>query len=215
MRLGFLINLEFCADHRGCTIACKREKNTPVGVRYIETFTARDDSFPNNNTYFIPIMCQHCENPSCVPSCSKSVFTKTPLGPVIVGDTAVCEQCEEKPCISACPYHAIKLLPDSGRVGKCDMCVDKLMQKQAPACAPNCYCMAIVPGDIDDPQSPYNQMKAKLEAPLKAAGVPCEVAFHKLRPELENNPSVTYFLARKPWRDMNDLYSPAWTDTIQ
>lgn len=207
-KLEFLINLELCSDNRGCMTACKRQKDTPFGVQYLEVCTAMDDSFPDNKTYFIPIMCQHCDNPSCVPACPQSVFAKSPIGAVTVGDTAVCAECADKPCLAACPYGAIKLDKATGIVGKCDMCADLLAQGKPPACVPNCHCMAVGFGDVEDPASPYNQVMGMVDAmPL-----PREAVLHKLCPETGNEPSTTYILATKPWRNMDNLYSPSWKD---
>lgn len=200
-KLGFLMNLDMCSDHRGCMISCKNAKHTPEGTYYIETFTEMGGTFPDNSTYFIPIMCQHCGNPSCVPACPHDVFTKLPNGIVAVGDTAVCESCADKPCMEACPYDAIKLVGNTGRVGKCDMCADRLAEGEPPACMENCFCGAILFGDMDDEESTISQYKLVLED-----------ALHQLKPETGNDPSVYYALAGKPWRDMDGLYSPAWKD---
>lgn len=207
-KLEFIINLELCSDNRGCMTACKRQKNTPFGMQYLEVYTATDDSFPDNKTYFVPVMCQHCDKPSCVPACPKGVFAKSPMGAVTVGDTGVCAACAEKPCLSACPYGAIKLDKPSGVVGKCDMCADLLAQGLPPACVPNCQCMAVGFGDVEDPESSYNQVMGMVDAmPL-----PRDAVLHKLAPETGNAPSTTYILATKPWRDMEGFYSPAWKD---
>jgi Fe-S-cluster-containing dehydrogenase component len=201
-KLGFLVNLEMCSDHRGCMISCKNAKNSPLGNYYIETFTAVDDAFPDVTTYFIPVMCQHCENPSCVGVCGASVFTKLPNGAVAVGDTSVCATCEDKPCLDACPYHAISLDKTTGRVGKCDMCLDRLAEGKPPACMENCFCGAIMFGDMDDPESQISTMMGTF-API----------LHQLKPDSGNNPSVYYALSGKPWKaNMDGLYSPAWKD---
>ena len=201
-KLGFLVNLDMCADHRGCMISCKNAKQSPLGNYYIETYTAIDDAYPEMTTYFIPIMCQHCENPSCVKSCANGVFEKRPDGAVIVHDTAICETCEGKPCINACPYHTISLDKPTGRVGKCDMCADRLAEGKPPACMENCFCGAILFGDLDDPESQISLAKSMLGPML-----------HQLKLESGNNPSVYYALSGKPWKgNMEGLYSPAWKD---
>lgn len=210
-RFGFLINLELCSDMRNCMTACKREKDTELGVRYMRTYTSMDDGYPKNTTYFLPFMCQHCENPSCVGACPYGVFAKVEGGVVAVGDTAACEKCQDKPCVAACPYGAISI-DSKGQAGKCDMCLELLAQGQPPACVPNCHCMSIAFGDMDDPESPYSQALAMARAVAEAAGAPPDAFLHQLKPETGNNPAVTYVLAKKPWRDMNGLCDPAWVD---
>lgn len=207
-KIEFLINLEMCSDHRACQVACKRKKETPAGVRCMETYTVNDGAFPENHTYFLPVMCQHCGKPSCAPVCPSQAIVKTDMGPVIIANPQACLECADKPCVAACPYDAIKPNPISGGVEKCDMCIDLLSQGQPPACVPNCQCMAICIGDAEDPQSPCNQLLGKLDA----TGAPREITLHKLKPETGNEPSTTYILVSKPWRDMEGLRSSAWTE---
>lgn len=206
-KFEFLINLEMCSDHRGCQIACKRQNDTPTGMRYMETYTVNNGEFPNNATCFLPMMCQHCDAPSCAAACTEGAIVKTEIGAVTITNTDACAACD-KPCVAACPYDAIKINPKDGTVGKCDMCVDLLAQGKPPACVPNCQCMAMGFGDVEDPDSPYNQLLGMVDA----AGIPREVALHKLSPETGNRPSTTYILASKPWLDMKTLRSSAWVE---
>ena len=198
-RLGVVINLETCKDQRGCMVACKREHNSFLGSHYVETFTAMDESFPRPNTYFIPILCQHCAHPSCVSACENEVFAKREDGIVTVGDTDACETCASKACVKACPYHAIDLDPLTGKIGKCDLCASRIDAGEAPACMLDCCSNSWFVGDLDDPESIVSQI-------VRDWG---EHA-HQLKPETGNAPSVYYLLHTSEWRDMDNLYSPAW-----
>lgn len=199
-RYGFVVNLNACSDMRGCMVACKRHRSTFIGSHPVETYTNMGGTYLEPNTYFIPVMCQHCANPSCVPVCSENVLRKLDNGIVALGDTSLCEKCEGKPCVAACPYNAIDLDPVSGRITKCDMCADLVAEGKQPACAAECLSRAWFFGDLDDPQSPPNQMLAK--AP--------DQFVHVLKPETGNEPSVRYLLSYRTWEDMDNLYSPAW-----
>lgn len=200
-RLGFVFNLDTCSDMRGCMIACKDKTNAFLGAHYMETMTNLSTEYPKPNTYFIPTMCNHCEAPSCVPSCPKNIFTKRDDGIVAVGDTSACESCSDKPCIEACPYSRIFLDPVDGRVGKCDMCADLIDKGEIPACARRCLTQSILFGDFDDPESVVSQTIAAWEE----AG-----CVYQLKPESGNGPAVYYLLSKKTWEDMDKLYSPAW-----
>jgi len=180
-------------------LACKREKNSFLGSHYIETFTAMSDKFPNPNTYFIPILCQHCSNPSCVPACPKGVFTVRKDGIVAVGNTEVCKSCKDKPCVKACPYGAIDYDPVTGMIGKCDMCASLIDQGKTPACVNECLTNSLLFGDLDDPESTVSQLIASRSEDI-----------HQLKPETGNKPNVYYILSKKEWKDCKDLYSPAW-----
>jgi Fe-S-cluster-containing dehydrogenase component len=200
-RLGFVINLDTCSDHRSCMLACKKQTESFLGSHYIETFTAMTDDYPRPNTYFIPVPCQHCARPSCVPACPQGVFSKRVDGIVAVGDTSVCGSCQDKPCVAACPYQRIFLDPKDGRVGKCDGCAESIDAGGAPKCSTNCLGRSIMFGDLDDDETMVAQALMIYE---EMGGM------HRLRPELDNQPSVYYLLTGRYFQDMDTLYSPAW-----
>ncbi|WP_175498321.1 4Fe-4S dicluster domain-containing protein [Desulfuromusa kysingii] len=157
--------------------------------------------YPNSNTYTIPVLCQHCNEPECVPACPHGVFTKREDGIVTVGDTTVCMSCDDKPCLKACPFGVIDLDPTDGRIGKCDMCVDLVDKGETPACAFGCWTGSILFGDFDDPDSVVSQTVAAWE----------ETGYvHQLKAGNGKGGSVYYLLSRKQWENMDNLYSPAW-----
>lgn len=202
-RLGFVINLDACCDHRGCMTACMRKNETAPGYHYMETFTSMDTSgdIGQPATYFMPFMCQHCDNPSCLPACPHDVIVKRDDGLVVMGDTEACVNCADTPCVAACPYEAIVVEPVAHRAGKCDGCADLVAQGKPPECVPNCYMRAIAFGDFDDPDDIVNVLVAQYGDNA-----------HVLAPETGNGPSTRYLLSRRPWRDRESLYSPAWRD---
>lgn len=202
-RYGFSVNLDACCDHRGCMTACMRKNDSFPGAHFIETYTMMDVSgnLESPGTYFIPIMCQHCDNPSCVGACPHGVLVKRDDGLVVYGATDACVQCEGKPCAAACPYDAIEVDSRTGRIGKCDGCADIVDAGGVPECVPNCWLGTIQFGDLDDPASVPSQMIAQYGPNA-----------HRLSPETGNGPGVHYLLTRRPWRDRENLYSPAWHD---
>lgn len=198
-RYGFVVNLDSCADNRGCMASCKAKTKSFLGSHYVEVHTAIDpNDFPSLNTYTIPVLCQHCADPECVKACSEGVFEKREDGIVTVGDTSVCKTCENKACVGACPYANIDLDPVDGRIGKCDMCADVVDAGGVPACSVNCYTNSWFFGDLDDPQSVVAQLVEQWDGYC-----------HQLKPE--NGPAVYYLLSKVEWaEDMDTLYSPAW-----
>jgi Fe-S-cluster-containing dehydrogenase component len=182
-------------------VGCKDKTHSFLGSHYIEVFTNLSEDFPKPNTYFVPMLCQQCGNPSCVPACPKGVFSKREDGIVAVGDTSVCADCADKPCVAACPYGQIDLDPLSGKVGKCDLCADLIDAGELPRCAKSCLTQSIMFGDFDDPNSVVAQAVASWS----------EVGYdHQLKPETGNEPTMHYLLSRNTWEDMDKLYSPAW-----
>lgn len=204
-RYAFVINLDACRDQRSCMIGCKMKTRSFLGSHFIETFTSTTGDIENPNIYFMPVSCQHCDNPSCVRACDKGVLVKRDDGIVAVGDTSLCEQCEGKPCVKACPYNAIDFDPVDGRIGKCDMCADRVDAGQVPACAAACMNYAIYFGDMDDPDSVVSQTVAA----WSVGGY-----VHQLKPETGNGPAVYYLLSQHEWKDAEGLRSPAWHNAV-
>lgn len=200
-RYGFVFNLNACGDLRGCMLACKDKTKSFLGSHYTETFTSNDGEMPHPNLYFMPARCQHCAEPKCVEACEAGVLFKRDDGIVAVGDTSKCEACEGKPCIDACAYKSIELDRRTGRIGKCDMCADRIDAGELPACAKSCLNNAIFFGDFDDEESPVGQAVAA----WGESGM-----MHELLPE--NKPAHRYLLSRAKWTGMDNLYSPAWHD---
>lgn len=198
-RLGFVINLDSCLDQRGCMTNCKKQWNTPMGIYYTETFTAMGGTYPDPIGYFIPVLCQHCGNPTCVSACPEHIFAKREDGIVTVGDTEKCKSCETRPCLEACPYDVIGFDPVTGEVGKCDMCASLVDKGKMPACAATCLTHSWFFGDLDDPGSEVSQIIGAWAGHV-----------HQLKPESGNAPAVYYLLSRREWKDMDGLYSPAW-----
>ena len=202
-RLGVVVNLDACCDHRGCMTACMRKNGSFPGAHFIETYTAMDTSgdIDNPGTYFIPIMCQHCDRPSCASACPHGVIRKRDDGLVVMGDTDPCVGCDGTPCLDACPYDAIEFDRKEHRPGKCDGCADLVDAGGMPECVPNCFMGAIAFGDMEDEASVVSQVVGQYGANA-----------YRLKPETGNGPGVRYLLSRRPWRDMEGLYSPAWDD---
>jgi Fe-S-cluster-containing dehydrogenase component len=198
-RLGLVINLDTCLDHRGCMTACKRYRSTPMGVYNTETLTSTGGKYPDAAHYFIPVMCQQCGVATCVEACRPGALRQREDGVVVLSAAEKCAGCEDKGCQKACPYDAIHYDASTERAYKCDMCVDRLDEGRQPRCIEGCLTMSWFAGDFDDESSVVSQI-------VDAWGANA----HQLRPESGNKPNSWYLLSQKPWNDMNSLYSPNW-----
>lgn len=199
-QLGFIINLDVCMDCRGCQTACKIRQDSPMGVYSTEVFQNTSGEYPNDECYFIAIMCQHCSKPSCLDACKCGNLVKNEQGIVLIVDQEKCAECADKACAAECPYNAIRIDRVSGKAYKCDMCQDLVAEGKRPACVAGCLNQAYFSGDLDDPDSLVSQMIAGYG----------EEYIHQLKPESGVEPNIYYFLSRKPWRDMDYLYSQNW-----
>jgi len=193
-QMAMVINLDRCADTRGCSGACKQENNVALGSFWNQVFTVTTGAFPKTETYFLPVICQHCRKPPCVPACPYGAFYKRDDGIVVMGDKEKCVGCAEKPCMEACPYDVIFFNEEEKVVEKCDMCAHLVDQGKEPACSFACNANARVFGDIDDPESEISKV-------IRAAG---DNVYH-LRPETSAEPAVCYILHKKTWQDMKNL----------
>jgi formate dehydrogenase iron-sulfur subunit len=91
----------------------------------------------------------HCQDPACASACLVGALKKTALGPVTY-DGSKCIGCRY--CIVACPFNVpkyewSKLVP---YVKKCDMCAERQMKGQQPACVEACPVQASISGTREE-----------------------------------------------------------------
>ena len=86
--------------------------------------------------FYLPRICNHCANPSCVASCpSGALYKRGEDGIVLINQ----EKCRGwRACVSACPYKKIYYNWKSGKSEKCILCFPRLETGQAPACFHSC-----------------------------------------------------------------------------
>jgi nitrate reductase / nitrite oxidoreductase, beta subunit len=85
---------------------------------------------------YLPRICNHCLNPSCVAACpSGAIYKRGEDGIVLVNEN----QCRAwRMCVAACPYKKVYYNWSSGKSEKCILCFPRLETGQAPACAHSC-----------------------------------------------------------------------------
>ncbi len=190
-RYGMAIDLYRCFGCQTCAAACKIANNLPKGVSYDVVYTKMDDDMSvmgvasargdlsadcTSGTYekpvlwFLPVQCQHCEDPSCTKVCPTGATYKREDGIVVVDDS-VCIGCRS--CVMACPYEGVRTLIESepeyyldvvvgeadapkhvaGTVEKCTFCYNLIERGEVPACMQLCPGRARYWGDLDDPSS--------------------------------------------------------------
>lgn len=107
-----------------------RENETPFPVENLKVTFSR-------GTPWI-WKCQHCRNAPCVEACFTGGMHLDEKRHTVSQDPERCVGCGS--CLLACPFEAIRLLPDDRRPGKCDGCRDRNM----PACVQACQSRALV-----------------------------------------------------------------------
>jgi Fe-S-cluster-containing hydrogenase component 2 len=63
-------------------------------------------------------ICTRCEKRFCIPACPKGALSYR--GGNIVVDEKLCDSCGD--CVKACPFHGIRLHPESKMPLICDLC---------------------------------------------------------------------------------------------
>jgi nitrate reductase beta subunit len=86
--------------------------------------------------FYVPRICNHCLNPSCVASCpSGALYKRGEDGVVLLNQ----ERCRAwRSCVSACPYKKTYYNWSTGKSEKCIACFPRLESGQAPACFHSC-----------------------------------------------------------------------------
>ena len=69
------VDVNRCVACMACNGACKMVNNVPIGsfwnkvLRIGPQEAAEGGAKPARDFYYLPIQCQHCENPACVAVC--------------------------------------------------------------------------------------------------------------------------------------------------
>jgi nitrate reductase beta subunit len=85
---------------------------------------------------YLPRICNHCLNPSCLAACpSGAIYKREEDGIVLVNE----EKCRGwRMCVSGCPYKKVYYNWNTGKSEKCILCFPRMETGQAPACAHSC-----------------------------------------------------------------------------
>lgn len=171
-RYGMAVDLERCIGCWSCAVICKSENDVPLGMWWNRILTAGDhldrperDEHGRLAMHWVPLACQHCDDPPCLKVCPTQA-TFTYQGGVVLVDSADCIGCRY--CMAACPYgvrvfnwgeaerpvdfdHGMVEARPVGTAEKCTFCVHRLAEDQVPSCVWSCPAQARIFGDLDDP----------------------------------------------------------------
>jgi len=187
---GYGLDLSRCIGCRRCVYACVKENNQSrvnPQLQWIRVVRLKNGSLinlenaehyynpetvPEPGFMYMPVQCQHCENPPCVRVCPVKATWKEPDGIVVV-DYNWCIGCRY--CIAACPYKGrvfnwgepnipleelntdVHYLGNRPRmknvVEKCTFCVQRVRNGRYPACVEACPTGTRKFGNLLDPNS--------------------------------------------------------------
>ena len=92
--------------------------------------------FEKTFMFYLPRICEHCLNPSCVASCpSGAIYKRTEDGIVLVDQN----RCRGwRMCISGCPYKKIYFNHKTGKAEKCTFCYPRVEVGIPTVCSETC-----------------------------------------------------------------------------
>jgi nitrate reductase beta subunit len=92
--------------------------------------------FESTFMMYLPRLCEHCLNPTCVASCpSGSIYKREEDGIVLIDQ----DKCRGwRMCVSGCPYKKIYYNWSSGKAEKCIFCYPRIEAGQPTVCSETC-----------------------------------------------------------------------------
>ena len=93
------------------------------------------------STQTFPVVCMHCDSPTCAEVCPADAIKRTDDGIVQTARNPRCIACNN--CVLACPFGVPKMNTQMNLMMKCDMCYDRTSVGKKPMCASVCPSQAL------------------------------------------------------------------------
>lgn len=91
-----------------------------------------EDSF----MFYLPRICEHCLNPTCVSSCPSGAMYKRTEDGIVLVDQDACRGW--RMCVSGCPYKKVYFNHKTGKAEKCTLCYPRIEVGQPTVCSETC-----------------------------------------------------------------------------
>ncbi|MEU1882557.1 nitrate reductase subunit beta [Streptosporangium sp. NPDC020072] len=86
--------------------------------------------------FYLPRICEHCLNPSCVASCPSGAMYKRQEDGIVLVDQNRCRGWRF--CVSGCPYKKVYFNYRTGKAEKCTFCFPRIESGQPTICSETC-----------------------------------------------------------------------------
>ena len=103
----------------------RRESEDKIQFEFEQTFM-----------FYLPRICEHCLNPSCMASCPSGAIYKRPEDGIVLVDQDRCRGWRQ--CITGCPYKKIYFNHKSGKAEKCTFCYPRIEVGLPTVCSETC-----------------------------------------------------------------------------
>ena len=165
-QFAFYFNGTRCNGCKTCVMSCKDLHDLPAERSFGRVFeyegtsgwTTDADGFSIPGEmfgYYVPVSCNHCDNPACVAACSTGACMKDEETGVVSIDQEMCAGCGA--CADACPYFAPSVDEETGKGSKCDGCAQRVAEGLAPMCVEACPMRALTFGDAAEAPEGYER----------------------------------------------------------
>ena len=139
----FFVDPGRCIGCNACVQACS-ECDTHKGYSMIQLDILDRESSPQT----IPVVCMHCDAPTCAEVCPADAIKRTADGVVQSARKPRCIACNN--CVLACPFGVPKMNTEMHLMMKCDMCYDRTSVGKKPMCASVCPSQALFYGTREE-----------------------------------------------------------------
>lgn len=173
-----LIDTSTCIGCKACEVACQEWNDLPpattVQMGTYQTLPEMTSNVWNlikfneheTDAGFHWLMrkdqCMHCEEPGCLIACPAPGAIVQYANGIVDFDQDQCIGCGY--CMTGCPFNVPKFAPETRRVYKCTMCVDRVAEGLQPACIKACPTSCLQFGTKDDMLQVANGRVGQLKA---------------------------------------------------
>jgi len=138
---AFEVNLDACTGCKACVAACHSLNGLDDDEAWRDVGLLLGGTRTKAYQQTVTTACHHCADPACANGCPVGAYEKE-------ADTGVVKHLDDQCigcgyCVLKCPYNVPKYNDKLGIVRKCDMCVGRLREGEAPACVQACPTSAI------------------------------------------------------------------------
>jgi Fe-S-cluster-containing dehydrogenase component len=152
---AMLVDVDKCIGCYNCVVGCKDEyldnpyppysEAQPPYHYWMNLQVVERGSHPMVRRDHVPVPCMQCNNPPCMEAYPDAVYKRAD-GIVVIDPEAPMDE----GILDSCPYGAIYWNEDLGIGQKCNFCVQRLAEGDAPKCVSVCPVDAILFGEYED-----------------------------------------------------------------
>ena len=132
----YVIDPSRCIGCEACVHACAE-----CGTHRGHSMMHLDFVDRRNTVQTVPMVCMHCDDPTCAEVCPADAIKQNEDGIVQSSLKPRCIACSN--CVYACPFGIPKLMSELDQMMKCDQCYDRTSVGLAPMCASVCPSQAL------------------------------------------------------------------------